>query len=409
VAKPKPAPPPPSPPPVAGGGILYIGMNNYKPEVAKLSSVYQGTSVKVTSVTVTEEETKTQAGGSTYDLTDAAGIKAFALSLALDGLDAAKKTPLRGTRTQAVETLISSQQKQDRDDLAHVVSVYAATNADGVDRMSRVVLSGHSYGTKVYNEDIKGAILFDALVAMEGIFPSAARQTRHLLVLACLAGAEDKVKDVYTKAFPSLQTFAGYTDTCPTGAGAAATLGKWAGVTDKDPTKMAVPPSGQATWAMGVYQSDAPVNGPALMTGLRADESKFTDYFDGKKVDPDNHSGFLFEYYRRARTAEHATSSVTGADHTYAQQHADQSFRLRFWSSMVSRFWKKNSAAITKGYGTANVPDYGKMSRKEALAAVAAFGTVTKATGADKTEAERLLNALKDLNTAELSDNWISP
>jgi hypothetical protein len=403
-AKPKAAPPP-----VAGGNILYIGMNNYKPEVAKLNTIYKGTSVKVTAVTVTEEETKTQAGGTTYDLTTKAGIEAFALSLVLDGRDKATNAPTRGKRTTDVEALLTSQSNENRDDLAHVISVYAATDADGVDRMSRVVLSGHSYGTKVYNEDVKGAIYFDALVTMAGIFPSAAGQTKHLLVLACLAGDEDNVKKIYTKAFPSLQTFAGYTNTCPTGFGAAQSLEKWSGVTDKNPTKLDMPPSGQSNWAMGVYQSDAPVDGPALMTGLRADEAKFDDYFNGTKVDPDNHSGFLFEYYRRARTAEQHSSTITGADHAYAQLHADQSYRLRFWPAMVSNFWKKNKAAITKGYGTAAVPAYGTMSRKDALAAIASFGATSTATGQDKTEAERLLNALRDLDPTELNDNWITP
>jgi hypothetical protein len=396
------------PPPVAGGNILYIGMNNYKPEVAKLNTIYKSTSVKVTTVTVTEEETKTLAGGSTYDLTAKAGIEAFAISLVLDGRDKAN-TPIRDKRTKDVEALLSGQDTENRDDLAHVISVYAATDADGVDRMSRVVLSGHSYGTKVYNEDIKGAIYFDALVKLAGIFPSAAGQTKHLLVLACLAGDEDNVKKFYTKAFPSLQTFAGYTNTCPTGYGAAQSLEKWAGVTDKNPTKLDMPPSGQSNWAMGVYQSDAPVDGPALMTGLRTDEAKFNDYFNGTKVDPDNHSGFLFEYYRRARTAEQHSSTITGADHVYAQLHADQSYRLRFWPAMASNFWKKNKAAITKGYGTATVPAYGTMSRKDALAAIANFGATSNATGPDKTEAERLLKALKDLDPAELNDNWIVP
>jgi hypothetical protein len=407
--QPKPAKPKAAPPAkVAGGNILYIGMNNYKPEVAKLSAVYKGSSVTVTSVTVTEEEGKTAAGGKTYDLTADAGIKDFAIALELDGKDPKTKTAVRGPRTQEVEALLKSQSTEDRDDLAHVISVYASTDADKVDRMSRVILSGHSYGTKVYNEKIKGAIYFDALVKMAGIFPSAAAQTKHLLVLACLAGDEDNVKKIYTKAFPNLQTFSGYTNSCPTGSGAAATLGTWAGVTDKNPTKLDPPAAGQANWAMGVYQTDEPVD-PALMTKLRADESKFDDYFKGTKVDPDNHSGFLFEYYRNARTAELHSSTITGADHVYAQLHADQSYRLRFWPAMVSNFWKKNKTVITKGYGTAKVPSYGTMSRKDSLAAISAFSGTSTATGTDKAEAERLLNALKDLDPKELNDNWITP
>jgi len=395
----KPAAKPAVPPAVAGGNVLYIGMNNYKPEVAKLNKIYKGTSVKVTTVTVTEEESKTTADGGTYDLTGEPGILAFAKSLPL-------KT---AALADEVKKLLLSQSNENRDDLAHVISVYAATEADGTDRMSRVVLSGHSYGTKVYNEDVKGAIYFDALVKLATLFPTSAGQTKHLLVLACLAGEEDTVKKVYTQAFPNLQTFWGWTNTCPTGWGAAKALEEWSGITDVNPTKLDMPPSGQANWAMGVYQSDAPVDGPALISGLRADESKFNEYFAGTKVDKDNHSGFLFEYYRRARTAEQHSSTIIGADHDYAKLHADQSFRLRFWPAMVSNFWKKNQAAIKTGYGSAAAPAYGTMSRKAALAAIASFDTTTTATGKDKDEAARLLKALKDLDPVELNDNWLTP
>jgi hypothetical protein len=386
-------------PPVAGGNLLYVGMNNFAPEVKALNQRYKGTSVNVTTISVTTREARTRVGGATFDLTGAAGIEAFAKSL-----------PLTGTAVDEVKALLTSQSQEDRDDLAHVIAVYAATESDGADRMSRVVLSGHSYGTKVYNENVKGAIQFDALVKLASIFPKAAGQTKHLLVLACLAGAEDLVKNIYTKAFPNLRTWWGWTNSCPTGWGAVQALNSWSKLTDADPTKLPLPPSGQANWAVGAYQSDNPVDGPALMAGLRADEPKFDKYFRGESVDPDNHSGFLFEYYRRARTASQSTSTITGADHDYAQLHADQSFRLRFWPAMVSNFWKKNKAAIAKGYGTATPPDYGTMTRKQALAAIAAFAAASGVSpGADRAEAMRLLTALERLDAVELSDNWLTP
>lgn len=388
-----------SAPAIAGGNILYIGMNNFVPEIRKLRAIYKDTSVKVTGITVTDAEAKTVVGTGTFDLTKTAGIEGFVTSLSLK----------KATADQ-VKALLTAQSSEDRDDLAHVIAVYAACEADGVDRMSRVVLSGHSYGTKVYNENVKGAIYFDALIKLAGIFPKAAGQTKHLIVLACLAGAEDLVKNVYLKAFPNLQTWRGWHGSCPTGWGAVQALEGWTKTTDSNPTKLDLPEPGQANWAMGVYQSgDATIDPVALMTGLRADESKFDQYFAGTLVDPDNHSGFLFEYYRRARNASQHTNSITGADHAYAQLHADQSFRLRFWPAMVSNFWKKNQAAIAKGYGKAKAPDYGKMTRKAALAAIAGFAAASDATGADRDEALRLLTALKNLDPGDLNDNWLTP
>jgi hypothetical protein len=386
-----------APPPVAGGNVLYVGMNNYGPEVAKLAEQYTGTSVKITKVTLSEHEEKTSAGGAVYDLTQDAGIKAFVAAQSLDA-----------TQTAALESLLKSQSSSDRDDLAHVVAVYSACEKDGVDRMSRVVLSGHSYGTKVYNEDAKGAILFDALVTLAGIFPKAAAQTRHLIVLACMAAEESTIKNFYLKAFPNLKTVSGWTSSCPTGAGAASALGQWASRTDVDPTKLPAPPQGQANWALGNFQSGDPVDPVALMADLRADDAKFADYFAGTKADPNSHAGPLTDYYHRARSAEQQ-SAITGADHAYAATHADQSFRLRFWRGMVSGFWKKYGTTVAKGYGSAKVPAFATMSRKDALAAIASFDADAAGSTADKAQARKLLDGLRTLDPGLLSDNWFNP
>src|SRR5207249_4407582 len=64
--QPKKAPPP------SGGNILYIGMNNFAPEVAALRNFYKGKGIAVTAVTLTQEEkkTRTAATGSTkFNLT----------------------------------------------------------------------------------------------------------------------------------------------------------------------------------------------------------------------------------------------------------------------------------------------------------------------------------------------------
>lgn len=386
-----------APPPVAGGNVLYVGMNNYRSEVAKLAKQYTGTSVKVTKVTLSEHEEKTVSGGTTFDLTQDAGIKAFVAAQSLDKAN-----------TAALEALLKSQSGYDRDDLAHVIAVYSACQKDGADRMSRVVLSGHSYGTKIYNEDAKGAIYFDALVTLAGIFPKAAAQTKHLLVLACMAAEESTIKNFYLKAFPNLKTVEGWTSSCPSGPGAVSALSAWATRTDADPTKVPAPPEGQANWALGNFQSGDPVDPVALMADLRADEAKFADYFAGKKADSNSHSGPLTDYYHRARSAEQQ-SAIKGADHAYAATHADQSFRLRFWPGMVSGFWKKYGATVTKGYGKSKVPAFAKMSRKDAVAAIAKFDADAAGSTADKAEAKKLLNSLLNLDPAILSDNWFNP
>ena len=285
----------------------------------------------------------------------------------------------------------------DRDDMAHVMAVYALTDNDGQDRMSRVGLSGHSLGVDIEGAKFKNHIYFSYLGSLAKLFPKAAGQTRHLYVSGCYAGVEDNIRD-FQAAYPNLVTFSGWTDQCPTDTGAVSALTEWAKTTDPDPTKLAKPPEGRSNWAGGVYQGHEQ-SGPAdTMRNLRADEAKFLEYLAGDKVDPDAHRGWLTNYYGQARTADLRVSSIKGADHDYAHKQAELALRLRFWPEIVDQFWKDNESAIRAGYGTAAVPNFAKMSRKDALKAIASFPGAAKGSAADQAEAQRLLAGLKNLD-----------
>ena len=393
--QPKKAPPP------TGGNILYVGMNNFAPEVAMLRDLYRGTGVTLTAVTLTQEEKKTEtaATGSTrFNLTTDAGIDDFAKAL---NLDAAK--------TKVVADLLKGADAFDRDDMAHVIAVYAMTQADGKDRMSRLVLSGHSRGEKVYAKGDKGDIHFLFLVALAGIFPKAAGQTKHLMGAACFAGDEDTIVDLYQPAFPNLVTFSGWTFFSPTGSEGVSKIRDWAKLTDVNPTALPAPAAGEATWESGTYHGANPQQSAAdTMSSLRLLETvTFDDYFNGAKVDKSPYSGDLVDYYAKANSAANRTRTITGADHDYAKLHADQAFRLRFWQAQVAGFWQTHHAQIEKGYGSATAPNYGRMSRKDALKALANFASVAKGSQADQADAQKLLDALKNLDPTIMKDTWI--
>lgn len=391
----------PKPKPVAGGNILYIGMNAYKLEVAALKNRYWNKTATVTTVTRGEDSTKAVTRGGTFDLTTDAGVDAFVATLGLDPAN-----------TTAVAALLKSQPNVDRDDLAHVIDIYAQTNADGMDRMSRVVLSGHSYGSLVYGHAEKkdaetSHIQFDALVKLAGIFPKAAGQTRHLMISACLAGSEGNLRNIYLKAYPNLQTFTGYTLYSPTNEGSATDIANWAAKTDADPAKLDKPASGKSNWSLAEgYKGDSQLSATEAMTSLRGDEAKFDEYFAGTKFDAGAHAGWLPGYYSQARLVSQRTD-ITGTDHDYAQLHADQAFRLRFWREQVAHFWKDKGAAVRAGYGSATAPDYGKMTRKDALAAIAAFPGLAAGSAADIAAAKTLLEALRTLDKTVMSADWI--
>lgn len=387
-------------PPPPGGGVLYIGMNNFKAEVSAIDSYFAGVDINLPKVTVSNTESAFKDRGVTYDLTADAGCDSFAATLSSDA-----------KVVSGSATLLKAQRNADRDDLAHVMRVYATTQADGVDRMSRVVLSGHSYGTKIYNEiKVKdrptiniGQIVFDALVTLAGLFQAAAGQTRHLIALACFAGEESIIVNTFKKAFPNLVSFYGWTSLCPTGWGAAKALVDWLKVTDKDPkTTLPMLPQGRSNWIAGQYQEDDWRSDKELLDHLRGEDATFKKYFDGDSVDADNHSGPLFDYYRRARSASNR-ASITGVDHDFVQKAADQSFRLRFWKGMASHFWNTHKAVLS----AAKVPNFSRMTRKKTMETITTFLASGGAKGFDAAAA--LLRQLRDLDAKALHDDWLEP
>jgi hypothetical protein len=270
-----------------------------------------------------------------------------------------------------------------------------------------VILAGHSGGLSVYSKEKKGEIEFGILAELSGIFPTAAAQTKHLMVAACYAGDEDALLQFYQKAFPNLKTFAGWTWLSPTDSKGAKAVTTWARTSDVDPATLPAPKSGESTWESGTYHGNQPKQNPAdAISSLKLEEqTTFDDYFEGTKVGKP-YSGEMPTYYQHALAAANSPD-ITGADHDYAQTQANRAFRIRFWTAQAAGFWAKFGETIRKGYGTAKVPNYGSLSRKAALDQIKAFPSVANGAATDMAEAERLLNALRDLDAPNIMDrSW---
>jgi Domain of unknown function (DUF4157) len=383
----------------AVGNILYVGMNEADPEIKALQARYPATSpVKVTAIKSTAEQAATSIGGAaTYDLTTDPGIEALAKALTADA-----------TKQTALVTLFKGQYGPDRDDLAHVAKVYADTEGDGKDRMTRVVLSGHSVGPGVFGSS--GELEFTALVQLAGIFPAAANQTKHLLVAGCHTGDERTILDYYVKAFPSLVTVWAWWDACPLGPAAAPEIARWAGLTEHSEKSLPRQGGGMATWSSGVYEGSASGKAPAatVLAAIRADDARFNEYFDGTRADPGPHGGWLEPYYSRVFVAS-GRVDITGSDHDELVIKRQRAYLIRFWPNVAKNYWAKFGAVIAKGYGTATVPDYAKLSRKDAMAAIAAFPAASTAPAADQAPAQAALDALKNLDVKSIPDVMINP
>jgi hypothetical protein len=392
-AKSKPAPKPAPPPP---GPVLYIGMNNYQGELLKLTTRYPKKG-QVTAITPSATETATDIGtGKTFDLTASADIDAFSKSF---GLKAAEQ--------QALADLIKSQTASDRDDLAHVVKVYADVQTTGAVLMVRVVLSGHSGGMGVFGS--LGEIYFAALVKLKDIFPLAAAQVQHVMVAGCNTGDEATMNDSYVKAFPNVRTIWAWAGTCPTGPGAAAAVEKWAKLTEGDVHSLPKQGGGIATWSEGKYEGLAKTPPADALAAVRADDALFKSYFDGTKVDPSSSAGPLYEYYLRVfRVARRP--DITGPDHDEMETKAQQALRLRFYAKIAKNFATDpaNRARIKKGYGSAPVPSYETLSRADALKRIAEFAAVANGDAAAQSDAKTLLETgLRDLSPALIPERYV--
>jgi hypothetical protein len=134
---------------------------------------------------------------------------------------------------------------------------------------------------------------------------------------------------------------------------------------------------------------------------------RFNEYVAGTRADRGPHGGWLESYYHRVGHAA-ARADITGPDHDLMESNRHRSLVLRFWKNVAKHFWAANGAVIAKGYGTAPVPDYAKLSRGDTVKAIGAFGSVSTGTGPEKAAAATLLNDLMDLNPATVKDDMIN-
>ena len=145
-----------------------------------------------------------------------------------------------------------------------------------------------------------------------------------------------------------------------------------------------------------------------MVASVRADDARFQEYVDGTRADAGPHGGWLEAYYGRAFGAARRPD-ITGADHDEMEKKRQRALLLRFWKNVSKNYWGTgaNEATIRKGYGTATVPDYPNLSRKDALKAIADFGTASTAAEADKKAAAVLLDALKELDPKFLPESMV--
>jgi len=378
--------------------IVYVGMTENAPAESKKLTAVNPDRGGVTTITTTDPQDVLTAGATTFDLTAAAEIEAFAKSLGL-----------AADREKKVADLLKTQDPNGKDELAALIKVYVATEADpGTPRMTRVVLSGHSGGLTFFGKG--GRIAFETLVKLAEIFPKAAGQVEHLHMSGCSTGGESTIEDFYVKAFPNVKTIWAYAGACPTGSSALTALKTWEGLTEREGVKkLPKQGGGVATWSEGKYEGGEALSLAEALARVSTQESLFDEYFNGLKTDASPESGPLTDHYRLVVRVL-GRRDLPVADKTRLRERQQIAMRLRFYTNVRGHFVDAHSATIRAGYDALKLtmPDFKKLSRKEALKAIKEFGDAAAGGGDPITKALDLLqNGLRNLSPTEIKDDWI--
>ena len=306
-------------------------------------------------------------------------------------------------RKQLID-LIKITSSSDRDELVTLIEEYNKAEKGYNKRMTRMIISGHSGGLTVFGE---GSISLDTLPKLQQIFPKAAGQVQHLMVSACSAGTEDNINNAFVKAFPNLRTFWGYYGACPLAGGSHIT--EWLKMTKGDIHKLTKKAGGGVSiWNEGVYHGNDSVSKESALQQVTDKESTYQEYFKGDKIAKDPYSGDLYRYYNSLRGLLGRGDLTRNEKQKYSARR-DQAVRLRFFTYVVKNFWSHFSSILKSGYGSANVPDFTSMNRKQVLNEIAAFDQKAKGQESDKKLAkEKLELCLKELHKSCIPESWLS-
>ncbi len=219
--------------------VLYVGMNSangqWRSEALQFTGP-QGIVVQHSELAPTADKPAIGAdridigepkSPNVVDLSTKAGASAFAATLGLPAVQAEK-----------VASVVLNASTGSRDELAQIAQVWAKAENDA-QIPSRLVLSGHSAGTAIYDGDNHlGFLGFDSVKQLADALPKAAAQIEDVMISACNSGFDAgeggraRLSD-WARHFPNLKTAWGYANEShsPTGQQAVFHIMGWEAAT----------------------------------------------------------------------------------------------------------------------------------------------------------------------------------
>jgi len=397
--------------------ILYIGMNKTASPRAVQRLRSQG--AKVTLITDAAQQDTVPFNGRAYSLHSDADIAAFAKSLKLPE-----------AQTQGVITALKACEQNARDELGQVAVAWLRAEKGGV-VPSRLVLAGHSNGDGVWGDN-NGSLRLGPLRLLAQAMPRAARQVEDAFVAGCYSGGEVTMEQ-YGLILPQVKTIWAYEVQAPgVDNGGALDQAGWEIATrgrraDAMPAKGSLVQKHMAVWSS--VRGYVAVKPPLTMNQLRgkvqwmqtryfkpAFAGQTTTLVDGYRIPigmTDPQTGLVRQYYSwLCRLTQHRDLPSDEREMWNERKH--QAIRLIYYSATVApRFAEHHADDIRRGYAAMHMapPDYGRLSRGQALAQINLFARKVKQTPNAPQEAVKLVallqQGLAQLDPEVIADGWV--
>ncbi len=388
--------------------IVYIGMNHGSThEVSSLRNIVGYNGVKYVKPGKTQDHIKYKSVE--YDLSTEDGRSDFVSALGITG-----------DRADAATKLLKDVGNKGRDEMAQLMIVF--DQAERGDRfIERIVFSGHSVGSSVWGDD-NGTLSWTNVGKLALIFPKGAGQVQDVLIAACYSGGQSTM-DKYRTIFPNVKTIWAYDGSAPGAwSGAVPHIKRWERGTrgpavdrlDRDVAEHTRKGEYVAVWsaADGYDNGEEPNALSADRAAYDSSADVVLDYLSGDSVVDNPQTGPLRTHYNRIQRLL-GRNDLGAEERTQLEGERDQVIRTLYWKNVRSFFNTVHHDAINTGFSELGleVPDFSKMSRKDAMAKVAAYNTALDSAESPSSTAVNLgdlLNkGLKDLSPSFVPEAWI--
>lgn len=389
-------------------GIVFVGMNETGRH--EVDGILRGMpDGHVTHVRPSPRPDVVKLGGVTYDLTTDPGRAGFVAKLAL-----------QGDRADALAKILQSAEDNARDEIAQLAIVLA--QADRGERfIERIVFSGHSTGYSVWG-DGNGSLKIQDVAKLATVFPRAAGQVQDLILGACYTGGETNM-DTYRAIFPNVKTIWAYDGAAPGAySGAVPHFVRWENSTrgastdrvSRDLARGTRKGENIAVWTVTRgYDNGQPQRD---LTEVRAAYERtrgvLPTFHSGERPVEDLSQGPLRDHYNSIHRLL-SRRDISPDERAALNAEKQIVIRLLYWKNISSMFQVTHRATISQGFTELGmqVPDFSRMSRKDAMRAIADFDARVADRGAASRTVryltEILHDGLRDLKPTHIPEAWM--